>query len=171
MSVYQSIDYQLMLRAIEMAKNGMFTTAPNPNVGCVIAHGEDIVGEGFHYKAGEAHAEVHALKAAGDKAKGATVYVTLEPCSHYGRTPPCSEALIKAGVSKVVCAMEDPNPKVAGQGIQMLRQAGIEVLVGLMEEEAHALNRGFIKLMKTGLPFVQLKNGCEHRWTNRAIEW
>lgn len=157
MSEYNSIDYQLMLRAIEMAKSGMFTTAPNPNVGCVIAHGEEIVGEGYHYKAGEAHAEVNALKAAGEKAKGATAYVTLEPCSHYGRTPPCSEALIKAGVSKVICAMEDPNPKVAGQGIQMLRQAGIEVLVGLMEEEAHALNRGFIKLMKTGLPFVQLK--------------
>ncbi len=146
-----------MLRAIELAKNGMYTTAPNPNVGCVIAHGDDVVGEGFHYRAGEPHAEVHALKAAGNKAKGATAYVTLEPCSHYGRTPPCSEALIKAGVSKVICAMKDPNPKVAGQSIKMLRDAGIEVLVGLMQPEAEMLNRGFIKLMKTGLPFVQLK--------------
>ena len=112
----------MMLRAIKLAKNGQFTTTPNPNVGCVIAHDDEIVGEGYHYRAGEPHAEVFALRAAADKAKGATAYVTLEPCSHYGRTPPCAEALVKAGVKRVVCAMVDPNPKVAGRGIAMLKQ-------------------------------------------------
>ena len=147
----------MMLRAITLAKNGQFTTTPNPNVGCVIAHDDEIVGEGYHYRAGEPHAEVFALRAAADKAKGATAYVTLEPCSHYGRTPPCAEALVKAGVKRVVCAMVDPNPKVAGRGIAMLKQAGIEVQTGLLEQDAEALNPGFIKMMKTGLPYVQLK--------------
>lgn len=147
----------MMLRAIKLAKNGQFTTTPNPNVGCVIAHDDEIVGEGYHYRAGEPHAEVFALRAAADKAKGATAYVTLEPCSHYGRTPPCAEALVKAGVKRVVCAMVDPNPKVAGRGIAMLKQAGIEVQTGLLEQDAEALNPGFIKVMKTGLPYVQLK--------------
>ena len=147
----------MMLRAIKLAKNGQFTTTPNPNVGCVIAHDNEIVGEGYHYRAGEPHAEVFALRAAGEKAKGATAYVTLEPCSHYGRTPPCAEALVKAGVKRVICAMVDPNPKVAGRGIAMLKQAGIEVQTGLLEQDAEALNPGFIKVMKTGLPYVQLK--------------
>ena len=155
--MFSSIDHAMMLRAIKLAKNGQFTTTPNPNVGCVIAHGDEIVGEGYHYRAGEPHAEVFALRAAGDKAKGATAYVTLEPCSHYGRTPPCAEALAKAGVNRVVCAMVDPNPKVAGRGIAMLQQAGIEVQTGLLEQDAQALNPGFIKVMKTGLPYVQLK--------------
>lgn len=155
--MYTPTDYKLMLQAIEMAKSGMFTTAPNPNVGCVIAHDETVVGAGCHMRAGEPHAEVHALQQAGVRAQGATAYVTLEPCAHYGRTPPCSEALIRAGVSKVICAMEDPNPKVAGRGVKMLRDAGIDVQVGLMQQEAESLNRGFIKLMRTGLPFVQLK--------------
>ena len=147
----------MMLRAIKLAKNGQFTTTPNPNVGCVIARDDEIVGEGYHYRAGEPHAEVFALRAAGDNAKGATAYVTLEPCSHYGRTPPCAEALVKAGVKRVVCAMVDPNPKVAGRGIAMLEQAGIEVQTGLLEQDAEALNPGFIKVMKSGLPYVQLK--------------
>lgn len=157
MSKFSPLDFQMMSRAMQLAKRGIYTTAPNPNVGCVIAHGDNIVGEGFHAKAGEAHAEVHAMRMAGDKAKGATAYVTLEPCSHYGRTPPCAEGLIKAQVAKVICAMEDPNPKVAGRGIKMLRDAGIEVQVGLLEQDALALNPAFIKRMQTGRPFVQLK--------------
>lgn len=154
---FTAFDYQMMSRAVELAKNGVFTTAPNPNVGCVITRDGSIVGEGFHFQAGQPHAEVFALKQAEDKTQGATAYVTLEPCSHYGRTPPCAEALVKAKVSKVICAMQDPNPQVAGRGIQILRNAGIEVQVGLLESEAHALNPAFIKQMKTGKPFVQLK--------------
>ncbi|QSV13489.1 bifunctional diaminohydroxyphosphoribosylaminopyrimidine deaminase/5-amino-6-(5-phosphoribosylamino)uracil reductase RibD [Photobacterium ganghwense] len=150
-------DHAMMHRAITLAQRGQYTTAPNPNVGCVIAHGEEIVGEGFHYRAGQPHAEVFALRAAGERAKGATAYVTLEPCSHYGRTPPCAEALVNSGVSRVVCAMVDPNPKVAGRGIKMLQEAGIDVAVGLLAQDAEALNPGFIKRMKTGRPFVQLK--------------
>lgn len=150
-------DFQMMSRAIELAKGGIYTTAPNPNVGCVITRDGEIIGEGFHFRAGEPHAEVHALRMAGEKAQGATAYVTLEPCSHYGRTPPCAEGLIKAKVAKVICAMQDPNPQVAGRGIKMLRDAGIEVEVGLLEQDAHALNPAFIKRMKTGMPFVQLK--------------
>lgn len=147
----------MMSRAIELAKGGIYTTAPNPNVGCVIVNNGEVVGEGFHYRAGEPHAEVHAMRMAGDKTVGATAYVTLEPCSHYGRTPPCAEGLIKAKVAKVICAMQDPNPVVAGRGINMLREAGIDVEVGLLEQDAMALNPAFIKKMKTGMPFVQLK--------------
>lgn len=115
------------------------------------------MGEGFHYRAGLPHAEVFALRAAGDKARGATAYVTLEPCSHYGRTPPCALALIEAGISCVVCAMVDPNPKVAGNGVTLLQNAGVTVEVGLLEQDARALNLGFIKAMQTGMPYVQLK--------------
>ncbi|WP_375752942.1 bifunctional diaminohydroxyphosphoribosylaminopyrimidine deaminase/5-amino-6-(5-phosphoribosylamino)uracil reductase RibD [Vibrio sp. HN007] len=154
---FSKTDYQMMSRAIQLAKGGIFTTHPNPNVGCVIAKDGEIIGEGFHYRAGEPHAEVHALRAAGDSAEGATAYVTLEPCSHYGRTPPCAEALIKAKVSRVICAMEDPNPQVAGRGVNMLRDAGIEVGVGLLEAESNALNPTFLKKMRTGMPYVQLK--------------
>lgn len=157
MSQFSPLDFQMMSRAIRLAKGGIYTTAPNPNVGCVITRDGEIVGEGFHFKAGEPHAEVHALRMAGEKAEGATAYVTLEPCSHYGRTPPCAEGLINAKVAKVICAMQDPNPQVAGRGLQMLRDAGIEVQVGLLEADAYALNPAFIKRMKTGMPFVQLK--------------
>lgn len=157
MPKFTPFDHQMMTRAIKLAQKGRFTTAPNPNVGCVISQGESIVGEGFHYRAGEPHAEVHALRMAGESSRGATAYVTLEPCSHYGRTPPCAEGLINAGVSKVICAMQDPNPQVSGRGIQMLRDAGIEVEVGLLEADAKALNPAFIKRMQTGMPFVQLK--------------
>ncbi|OIQ25799.1 bifunctional diaminohydroxyphosphoribosylaminopyrimidine deaminase/5-amino-6-(5-phosphoribosylamino)uracil reductase RibD [uncultured Vibrio sp.] len=157
MPQFSELDFQMMSRAILLAKKGIYTTAPNPNVGCVIARNGDIVGEGYHHRAGEPHAEVHAMRAAGEQSVGATAYVTLEPCSHYGRTPPCAEGLIKAKVSRVVCAMQDPNPKVAGRGIDMLRAAGIQVDVGLLEADANALNPAFIKRMKTGLPYVQLK--------------
>lgn len=157
MARFTSVDHQMMARAISLAKGGIYTTAPNPNVGCVITRDGEIVGEGFHYRAGEPHAEVHALRMAGESSVGATAYVTLEPCSHYGRTPPCAEGLIKAKVAKVICAMQDPNPQVAGRGIKMLRDAGIEVEVGLLEQDALALNSAFIKRMQTGMPFVQLK--------------
>jgi diaminohydroxyphosphoribosylaminopyrimidine deaminase/5-amino-6-(5-phosphoribosylamino)uracil reductase len=150
-------DYRFMQRAIELAKQGHYTTSPNPRVGCVIVKDNQIVGEGFHQKAGEGHAEVNALKIAGENAKGATAYVTLEPCSHYGRTPPCAESLIKAGVKHVIAAMVDPNPKVAGNGLKMLEQAGISTQYGLLTQAAEALNPGFIKQMTTGLPFVRCK--------------
>lgn len=153
-------DEEYMARALELARRGRFTTTPNPNVGCVIVRDGVIVGEGWHQRAGEPHAEVHALRMAGEQARGATAYVTLEPCSHYGRTPPCCEALIAAGVSRVVAAMQDPNPEVAGRGLYRLQQAGIAVSHGLMMAEAEALNRGFLKRMRTGFPFVQLKLGA-----------
>nr|WP_318382494.1 bifunctional diaminohydroxyphosphoribosylaminopyrimidine deaminase/5-amino-6-(5-phosphoribosylamino)uracil reductase RibD [uncultured Enterobacter sp.] len=149
-----------MAHALKLAQRGRFTTHPNPNVGCVIVKDGAIVGEGFHYRAGEPHAEVHALRMAGEKARGATAYVTLEPCSHHGRTPPCCDALIAAGVSRVVAAMQDPNPQVAGRGLYRLQQEGIEVSHGLMMSEAEALNKGFLKRMRTGFPYVQLKLGA-----------
>ena len=153
-------DARYMARALELARRGRFTTTPNPNVGCVIVRDGTIVGEGWHQRAGEPHAEVHALRMAGEQARGATAYVTLEPCSHHGRTPPCCDALIAAGVSRVVAAMQDPNPQVAGRGLWRLQQAGIEVSHGLMMAEAEALNRGFLKRMRTGVPWIQLKLGA-----------
>lgn len=153
-------DEIFMARALELARRGRFTTTPNPNVGCVIVRDREVVGEGYHFRAGEPHAEVHALRMAGEKARGATAYVTLEPCSHHGRTPPCCDALIAAGVSRVVVAMQDPNPEVAGRGMYRLQQAGIEVSHGLMMQEAEALNPGFLKRMRTGFPWLQLKMGC-----------
>ncbi len=150
-------DAQHMARAIELARRGLYTTHPNPRVGCVIVSDGVVVGEGWHLRAGEPHAEVHALRAAGEKARGATAYVTLEPCCHHGRTPPCSEALIRAGVARVVTAVEDPNPRVAGEGLNALRQAGIRTDVGLMTEPAEALNRGFLSRMRRGRPWVRVK--------------
>lgn len=150
-------DRQLMARAIQLAERGLYTTGPNPRVGCVLAHDGEVVGEGWHVRAGEGHAEVNALAQAGARARGATAYVTLEPCSHFGKTPPCADALVNAGVSRVVAAMQDPNPQVAGRGLQRLRDAGIEVECGLLEAEADQLNRGFIKRMQQGLPWVRLK--------------
>lgn len=153
-------DELYMARALKLAARGRFTTHPNPNVGCVIVKDGEIVGEGFHYRAGEPHAEVHALRMVGEKAQGATAYVTLEPCSHHGRTPPCCEALIAAGVSRVVAAMQDPNPQVAGRGLYRLQQEGVDVSHGLMMNEAEALNKGFLKRMRTGFPWIQLKMGA-----------
>lgn len=153
----QTLDRQLMVRAIQLAERGLYTTGINPRVGCVLARDGVIVGEGWHVRAGEGHAEVNALHQAGEQARGATAYVTLEPCSHFGKTPPCADALVDAGVSRVVVAMQDPNPQVAGQGLQRLRDAGIEVLSGVLEGEAQQLNPGFIKRMQQGLPWVRLK--------------
>ena len=150
-------DRYFMMLAIEQAKQGLYTTRPNPAVGCVIVQAEMIVGQGFHPKAGEPHAEVFALKDAGARAIGATAYVTLEPCSHTGRTPPCALGLIKAGVKRVVIAGLDPNPQVAGRGVRLLEQAGIDVTVGVLTEQAEALNRGFLKAMRTQMPYVRLK--------------
>ena len=157
MNDFSLADHKFMQRAISLAKRGHFTTSPNPRVGCVIVRNEEVVGEGFHQKAGQGHAEVHALKQAGIKAKGATAYVTLEPCSHYGLTPPCAEALIKAQVAHVIAAMVDPNPKVSGRGLELLNAAGITTQFGLLEQDARALNPGFIQLMTTKLPYVRCK--------------
>lgn len=151
------IDY--MQHAINLAYQGRFTTTPNPNVGCVIVLHNQIVGEGFHQKAGGPHAEIHALKVAGEKTKGATAYVTLEPCSHYGKTPPCANALIEAGIARVVIAMQDPNPLVAGKGIALLKAANIEVKVGVLTAQAEQLNVSFLKRMRTGMPYVRVKLG------------
>ncbi|HCT74578.1 MULTISPECIES: bifunctional diaminohydroxyphosphoribosylaminopyrimidine deaminase/5-amino-6-(5-phosphoribosylamino)uracil reductase RibD [Psychrobacter] len=150
-------DRYFMMLAIEQAKLGLYTTRPNPAVGCVIVQAEKVVGQGFHPKAGEPHAEVFALKEAGVRAVGATAYVTLEPCSHTGRTPPCALGLIDAGVKRVVIAGLDPNPQVAGRGVKLLEQAGIQVTVGILTEQAEALNRGFLKAMRTQMPYVRLK--------------
>jgi diaminohydroxyphosphoribosylaminopyrimidine deaminase/5-amino-6-(5-phosphoribosylamino)uracil reductase len=145
-----------MARAINLARKGRYTTDPNPRVGCVLVRNDVVIGEGWHVKAGQGHAEVEALKNLSD-AKGATVYVTLEPCSHQGRTPPCCDALIKAGVSRVVAAMQDPNPLVSGRGLEKLKAAGIEVVSGILQEDAQALNRGFIKRMTDNRPYVRSK--------------
>ena len=146
-----------MARALTLARRGLYSADPNPRVGCVLLQNGDIVGEGWHERAGEAHAEVIALEAAGWRARGATVYVTLEPCCHYGRTPPCTKALLQAGVARVVAAMRDPNPQVAGQGLAILREAGVTVDCGLLEAEARALNPGFIQRMTTGRPWLRVK--------------
>lgn len=146
-----------MKQAIGLAKLGQYSTKPNPNVGCVIVKDGQLVGEGFHPKAGQPHAEVFALRQAAEQARGATAYVTLEPCAHFGRTPPCAKGLVEAGVAKVVVACPDPNPLVAGKGVQILKDAGIEVEVGICQQEAHQLNLGFLKAMASGMPYVRLK--------------
>jgi diaminohydroxyphosphoribosylaminopyrimidine deaminase/5-amino-6-(5-phosphoribosylamino)uracil reductase len=146
-----------MTLALRQAERGLFTTQPNPRVGCIIVKNNQIIGQGAHLKAGEPHAEILALREVVTNAQGAEVYVTLEPCNHHGRTPPCVDALIKAGVKRVVVAMQDPNPLVAGNGIKRLQASGVEVNVGLMEAESIALNPGFISRMTTGLPYVRCK--------------
>ena len=151
------LDQRSMTRALELARKGVYSTHPNPRVGCVIVVDGQVVVEGWHARAGEPHAEVHALRQAGAKARGATAYVTLEPCSHHGRTPPCAEALVQAGVARVVAAMQDPNPQVAGRGLARLQEAGIEVVCGVLESQARELNVGFIKRMQYGLPYVRVK--------------
>lgn len=157
MSEFSAADHAYMARALQLAERGLYTTAPNPRVGCVIVKDGTVVGEGWHAVAGGPHAEVHALAQAGEKARGATVYVTLEPCSHHGRTPPCAEALIAAGVDRVVAAMEDPNPLVAGKGLQRLREQGIPVASGLLQAQAQRLNPGFIRRMREDRPYVRCK--------------
>jgi diaminohydroxyphosphoribosylaminopyrimidine deaminase / 5-amino-6-(5-phosphoribosylamino)uracil reductase len=150
-------DRMHLVRALDLAARGLYTTDPNPRVGCVIATGDRVLGEGWHVRAGEAHAEVNALRAAGSQARGATVYLSLEPCSHTGRTPPCADALIAAGVARVVCCTRDPNPKVAGRGIERLEQAGIAVQVGAFADEARRLNVGYFSRHELGRPYVRLK--------------
>lgn len=150
-------DYRHMARAIHLAERGLFTSDPNPRVGCVLVNDGAVVGEGWHERAGEPHAEIMALRAAGERARGATAYVSLEPCSHHGRTPPCADALINAGVARVVAAMQDPNPQVAGQGLARLQAAGIAVENNILAAQAEALNPGFVKRMRTGRPWVRVK--------------
>jgi len=152
-----AIDRKFIARAINLAARALYTTDPNPRVGCVLVHGNETVAEGWHERVGEPHAEVMALRAAGPRARGATAYVTLEPCSHTGRTPPCADALIAAGVARVVCSSADPSPKVAGAGIARLKAAGIAVETGVLAEEARQLNPGFFSRFERGRPFVRLK--------------
>ena len=155
--MFSPADQQHMAEALRLAEKGLYTATPNPRVGCVIVRDGQAVGAGWHEKTGAPHAEVLALRAAGARARGATAYVSLEPCSHYGRTPPCVDALIEAGIARVVAAMQDPNSKVAGSGFARLRAAGIEVESGLMQDEARALNRGFVSRMSRGRPWVRTK--------------
>lgn len=160
MTDFTATDHAMMAHALQLAGRGAFTTKPNPMVGCVVARGDEVVGEGWHQRQGGPHAEVFALQAAGDRAKGATAYVTLEPCAHTGRTGPCAEALVAAGVSRVVAAMRDPFPQVDGAGFARLRDAGIEVASGLMEAQARALNVGFLSRVERGRPWVRVKLAC-----------
>jgi len=158
-STADAIDYRHMARAVQLAQRGLYSTDPNPRVGCVIAHGDEVAGEGWHERAGEPHAEVHALRAAGDRARGATAYVTLEPCNHQGRTPPCCDALVEAAVARVVIGSRDPNP-VAGDGVARLRDAGITVVTGVMEDVTDDLNPGFMQRLRHGRPYVRVKLGA-----------
>jgi len=155
--MFTSADHGFMARALELARQGLLTTTPNPRVGCVVVKDGAIVGEGWHRRAGEPHAELIALGEAGGRARGATVYVTLEPCSHFGRTPPCVDALVETRVGRVIAAMEDPNPTVNGRGLTKLREAGIDVRCGLLQHEAVELNIGFVSRMSRGRPWVRLK--------------
>jgi diaminohydroxyphosphoribosylaminopyrimidine deaminase/5-amino-6-(5-phosphoribosylamino)uracil reductase len=157
---FDADDHHHMVRALELARLGMCSTPPNPAVGCVLARWGQVVGEGYHHRVGEPHAEVIALEEAGSAARGATAYVTLEPCSHHGRTPPCTEALIAAGVRRVVVAMRDPNPRVNGSGLARLEKAGIVTAHGLLAGEAAEINRGFVRRMLSGRPWVTLKLGA-----------
>ncbi|MBR3482265.1 MAG: bifunctional diaminohydroxyphosphoribosylaminopyrimidine deaminase/5-amino-6-(5-phosphoribosylamino)uracil reductase RibD [Neisseriaceae bacterium] len=154
---FSSFDEQMMRQALNLAAKGLYSTSPNPKVGCVIVQNGEIVGQGWHEKKGEPHAEVFALRQAADKAKGAVAYVSLEPCSHFGATPPCAAALINAGIKKVIASSLDPNPLVSGSGVKMLQNAGVEVAIGLLEQESRALNCGFFSLFERGKPFVTLK--------------
>lgn len=152
-------DQHYMSKALELARRGLFSTSPNPRVGCVLVKDNQVISEGWHERTGDVHAEAMAIEKATTSLKGVECYVTLEPCNHQGNTPPCTEAIINSGISRVVIAMEDPNPMVAGTGIKKLQQAGLTVETGLMEDEARELNRGFIKRMTTQLPYVVLKMG------------
>lgn len=155
--MFTPADHDFMQRALQLAELGLFTATPNPRVGCVVVRDNAIVGEGWHRRAGEPHAEVLALAQAGERARGGTAYVTLEPCNHHGRTPPCVDALIEARVGRVIAAMEDPNPSVNGAGLERLRAAGIDVRCGLLQQEARDLNIGFVSRMVRGRPWVRLK--------------
>lgn len=155
--MFSESDHRFMAHALRLAERGLYTTTPNPRVGCVIVRDGVVVGEGWHERAGEPHAEVHALRGAGERARGATAYATLEPCNHTGRTPPCATALIQSGVARVVAAMADPNPLVAGTGLRALSDAGLETAVGLLESQAQELNIGFVSRMRRGRPWLRMK--------------
>jgi diaminohydroxyphosphoribosylaminopyrimidine deaminase/5-amino-6-(5-phosphoribosylamino)uracil reductase len=157
---FSAFDEAAMRRALELAARGLYSTHPNPRVGAVLARDEEIVGEGWHERAGEPHAEPIAIRSAGERARGATAYVTLEPCSHHGRTPPCVDVLLAAGVRRVVYAVGDPNPKVNGAGARRLKEAGVTVQSGLLAAESEALNAGFLMRMRAGRPFIRLKTGA-----------
>lgn len=154
---FTALDHAMMAEALRLARKGLWTAEPNPRVGCVIARGQRIVGRGWHARTGGPHAEVGALVEAESQARGATAYISLEPCSHHGRTPPCADALIEAGIARVVCAMRDPDPRVAGAGMRRLRSAGVDVEFGLMQSQAQALNRGFVSRIERSRPFVRAK--------------
>ena len=155
--MFTTSDHVFMSQALQLAEKGLYTTSPNPRVGCVITRNNQVVGNGWHEAAGQPHAEINALAMTGEMARGATAYVTLEPCNHHGRTPPCVNALIQAGITRVLVAMEDPNPLVRGGGIEALRQAGVLVQSGLMQHQAEVLNAGFVKRMRQKKPWVRLK--------------
>lgn len=157
MSLTQATDHPFMARALQLAQQGQYTSRPNPYVGCVLVKNGRIIGEGFTQAPGQAHAEIHALAQATESPENATAYVTLEPCSHTGKTPPCADAIVAAGIHRVVIAMLDPNPQVAGRGVKKLLAANIDVSVGVLEEQARQLNRGFFKRMEHGMPFVRIK--------------
>lgn len=173
--MFSPADYAFMSYALRLAEKGLYGTTPNPRVGCVITHNAQIVGRGWHERAGQPHAEINALNNARAAARGATAYVTLEPCGHYGRTPPCVNALIAAGIAKVIIAMEDPNPIVSGRGKALLQQAGIAVQTGLLETEARALNVGFVTRMVHKKPWVRLKTAAsldgKTALNNGASQW
>lgn len=154
---YSATDHVMMARALRLAERGAWTTRPNPMVGCVLAHGDEVVGEGWHVRPGGPHAEIIAIEAAGERARGATAYVSLEPCAHTGRTGPCADALVAAGVARVAAAMRDPFPQVDGSGFDRLRAAGIEIVHGLMETQAQALNRGYVSRLVRGRPWLRVK--------------
>ncbi|MBI2294212.1 MAG: bifunctional diaminohydroxyphosphoribosylaminopyrimidine deaminase/5-amino-6-(5-phosphoribosylamino)uracil reductase RibD [Betaproteobacteria bacterium] len=154
---FSAEDHSYMAQALQLAQRGLYTTTPNPRVGCVIVRDGAVVGEGWHERAGAPHAEIHALAAAGDRARGATAYVTLEPCHHHGRTPPCDEALIAAGVARVVAAMRDPDPRTAGLGLKRIIQAGVVTASGVLEHEAREVNIGFVSRLTRGRPWVRMK--------------
>jgi len=175
MSSFSAFDEAAMRRALELAARGLYSTHPNPRVGAVLTRDDEIVGEGWHERPGEAHAEPNAIRAAGEKARGATAYVTLEPCSHHGRTPPCVDALLAAGVSRVVYAIGDPDPRVNGRGAKLLRKAGVRVESGLLEREAEVINAGFLMRNRRGRPFIRLKSAASldgaTALANGASQW
>src|SRR5690349_21203022 len=172
---FSAFDEAAMRRALELAERGLYSTQPNPRVGAVLARDDEIVGEGWHERAGEPHAEPIAIRAAGERARGATAYVTLEPCCHHGRTPPCADALLAAGVRRVVFAIADPNPRVNGGGARLLREAGVTVESGLLAKEASDLNAGFLLRMREKRPFIRLKSAASldgrTALANGASQW
>lgn len=173
--MFSSVDYAFMSHALQLAEKGLYSTAPNPRVGCVITQHDKLIASGWHERAGQPHAEINALNSAVSDVRGATAYITLEPCSHHGRTPPCAHALIQAGIAKVIVAMQDPNPLVSGRGCALLQQAGMTVQTGLLQDEANKLNLGFVTRMTHQRPLVRLKIAAsldgKTALTNGTSQW